>query len=173
MFGFFSKPKQTLETFDADAEAFRVLQSTPRGTALLAIASPRYGDASRGDVVAPIRVVEDKVNAIQAETSGGSRQRRVARKAFPLWLANADRSAGGVSYLHEAFLDVIGPFVSEFVQSGNAHVFCPECKGSVEKVAVERSDESSSKVHSEWTEEWRCESGHLLFRHLHEMRFTY
>lgn len=172
MFGMFKKPPAP-PPFDEDAEAFRLLQATPRATGFLVIGSPRYSEVFVGEVIAPIAVVEQKVNVLFGETFGGNKERRVARKAFPLWLKNADRTSESASYLPGPFLSAISPYVNDLVKDGRAKVFCPHCAGFAQRVEVLRSDESSSKVHSDWTEEWRCQAGHKLYREQHEMRFTY
>jgi hypothetical protein len=171
MFGLFKKPAPP--PFDEDAEAFRLLQATPRATAFVVIGSPRYSQVFKGEVIAPISVVERKVNEVFGSTFGGSKERRVARKAFPLWLANADRASKALSYLPSPFVSTIDAYVNEFVVGGDAQVFCPHCRAPAEQVEILKSDESSSKVHKEWTEEWRCQAGHSLYREQHEMRFTY
>jgi hypothetical protein len=173
MFGFLKAKQPPPPPFNAESAAFKLLNALPRCTALVMVAGPRYAPHFHGDVVIAVEALEEHVSMLAAHSGGGSQDHRVARLAFPMWLKNSVPDDQRISPLPATFASWIGPYVNQYVTGGQARVYCPECRSFAQEVRVLKTNESSSRVHKDWTEEWRCQKGHSLYLEDHEVHFTY
>ena len=96
---------------------------------------------------------------------------QTARIAFPHWLRAANFSDLSLSYIAHPFFAVLHPYVSRFVKEGLAEVFCLKCRGSASDISIVRLNEREAGHWSWWTDEWRCATGHILYRKDNELRY--
>lgn len=99
---------------------------------------------------------------------------KVRRRAMPLWLEQARTGDGQVTYLpRRAFCDVRGS-IADWVEAGQAHVWCYHCECWVDEVVMSKTDESHlGRLGSSWTDLWSCHQGHKIHEARQEIRRIY
>jgi len=99
----------------------------------------------------------------------------VVRQSLPIWLRQAGRSNGEkATELPIGAFKIIDRRMVEWVKSGAARVWCYSCKQSVTDVSMSKEDKNRvDKSYTSWTDIWRCDAGHTLYKAKSEMRITY
>lgn len=174
MVGFFRKllggePRNP--AFDCEAQAAQMLSALPPCTQYVVVASDKYSDKYNCEVTVNAADIAPFVQTIAKSTSGGSRESQVARAAMPRWLSKASPNDGKTSYLPASFAEVTDAFVLNFITDGIAGIYCNECRKSIVDIQSATSNRKVTGPWSQWTDEWRCQAGHLLYQEDHEVHF--
>jgi len=98
--------------------------------------------------------------------------RKVRRRALPLWLEHARIQDGEVVELpRNAFRDIQGA-IADWVEAGQAHVWCYHCESWVDDLAITKEDEiDMGPLGRSWTDLWCCGNGHKLHESRQEIRW--
>ena len=158
--------------FDIEKAVGQMLLKMPRCSAALVVAGPGYSDVNyNGDVIVDaaglLPWAEHHADALWSSNN----YEQAARKALPVWLRGADLSNMQPTLLSQPFIDVLRPYVLDFFNKGIAAVHCRECQRSYREVRMNKFNEKKTGSWSYWTDEWRCEHGHLLYHEDHELHF--
>lgn len=173
MFGFIKKLAEPKEAPPVEIEqlAEQLLQTLPRCTARLVVASPNYGDKRyRADVVADAASLMPWAEHHAQTVLHSVDEMQAACEAFPLWLCGANLSDPAPSYVAAPFAALLRPYAKDFVSRSMAQVLCRECRQFVSAISFNTFNERNGDGWSWWIAEWRCASGHLLYREDHGIR---
>lgn len=136
----------------------------------LLVASPRYSGNYRCEVVVRSRHALLQAEKLRDSTFGGAPEEEIMRHALPIWLERAQNDAKAPSTLPLPFFNLLDPWVGNFIERGEASVFCLDCKQTVSVVHMGMRNERSVGNRGEWTSSWRCPSGHNLYSQDHDVR---
>ena len=165
----FSNKPAPIPPFDLNRAIAACIHDLPPCAPRVVIASPKYSGNYRAEVIVDSKHLAEFVEHLNSATSGGNIESQVNRTAFPIWLKKANASGTNTSYIPLKFVAVIRDYVLNFVSEGTASVFCPDCQTVVERIDRKTRNDERTGPWSEWTEGWRCPSGHLLYTEDHEI----
>jgi hypothetical protein len=175
MAGIFKKFFHRDPPFDEKAEAKRLLQTLPVCSSHVVIASPKYSEYYRCEVVMPARALVSFADRTRESTFGGSYASRTAREALPEWLLAASPMDARTSYMPVEFAEVVRSYVLDFIHDGTASVYCQDCKSFIEKIIETQSNPKAYgpriEPTSEYTASWECPAGHRLYQEHLQFRF--
>ena len=166
---FFSIKPAPPPAFDLKLAIAECIHDLPPCAPSVVIASPKYSGNYRAEVIVDSKHLADFIEHLNSATSGGNIESQVNRAAFPIWLRKANNSGKNNSYIPLKFVKIIHDHVLNFVTDGTASVFCPDCQTVVKKIVRENRNDKRTSPWSEWTEGWRCPSGHVLYTEDHEI----
>jgi len=156
--------------FDCEGEAVQLLATLPPCAQYVVVASDKYSGAYKCEVTVAAAYLAPFMSDRTQWSSGGTRESQVARAALPRWLQNASTTDEKTSYLPPSFVKEIDDWVLNFIRDGIADVYCKECQKSIKNIESATRNQKATGPWREWTAEWRCQSGHLLYTEDHEMR---
>jgi len=169
----FSKPYREQQRMDREVQVF--LETLPPCHQFVLVASPELGEGeySCGVVLSAHELLAWYRKEAEMTTIY-SWDAKVRRRAMPLWLGQARANDGQVTDLpRSAFRDVRG-FIADWVEAGQAHVWCYHCESWVDEVIMSKTDESHlGRLGSSWTELWYCTEGHKMHESRQEIRWIY
>lgn len=156
--------------FDAEAERENLLLSLPRCTKHVVIVSPLYGE-KHYDCEIIISAEDLFVWAeCHAQSVRSSRNKeQIAREVLPVWLSRADLNNDAPSCVSGEMYNVLRPYVLDFIDKGQAVIYCPSCQSFLTEVQMEKRNDSRAAGWSYWTDVWICSCGHQLCHEEHEM----
>lgn len=174
MLGYVKKlivPKEAPPPIEIEQLTEQLLRTLPQCTARVVIASPHYGDKRyRADVVADaaslVAWAEHQAQTVLRPVN----EMQAAREAFPVWLRRANLSNRAPTYVAAPFVALLRPYAKDFISTSIAEVLCSECRRWVPDVSFNTFNEKNGDGWSWWIAEWRCASGHLLYREDHGVR---
>ncbi len=150
------------------AEEFLV--SIPPASDFVLVASPKYSGKYRCEVVVRSRYALAQAQELRASTFGGEAEEMLMRHALPMWLERARPDVQSPSAMPRAFQALLDPWVGDFIERGEASVFCLACKKTIDSVQEGMRNERSAGNRGEWTSSWRCPTGHDLYAEDHDVR---
>lgn len=161
--------------FDTEKAVGKYLLEMPRCTARVVVASPRYDDKHYyGEIIVDAEGLLPWSEHHATAAWSSRRDEQAARQALPIWLRGADRSDRTPTYPPEPFIAVLEPYTLDFIQKGIAEIICLECGGIPCDVTRNKSNErSAGRSWHWWTDDWRCEQGHLIYHEDHEMHLYF
>ena len=167
----FSKPYREQQRMNQDVQAY--LKTLPICHQFILVAAPEFGEGeySCGVILSAHNLLAWYRREAE-ETTIYSWNAKVRRRALPLWLEEADINDEEVVDLpRSAFHDIRG-FIDDWVEAGQAHVWCYHCKSWVNEVAMSKMDEIHiGNLSSSWTDVWFCNHGHKLHEARHQTRW--
>jgi hypothetical protein len=139
-------------------------------TAKVVVASPNYGDQHyRCEVIADAARLTPWAEHHAEAVWSLDNDEQAARKALPFWLRGANVDVAP-SYIPPLFVAVLRPYALDLINEGIAQVLCQECRRIVRDIAMKKLNESyAGSLWAQWTDEWHCPSGHLLYREDHDI----
>ncbi len=169
----FSKTYRDQQRMDKEVQAF--LETLAPCHQFLLVASPELAKGtyscgvvlSAHELLAWYRKEADKTTVYSWDA-------KVRNRAMPLWLEQARINDGKVTDLpRSVFCDVRGS-IADWVEAGQAHVWCYHCESWVDDVAISKTDESHlGRLSSSWTDVWFCALGHRMHEERQEVRWIY
>lgn len=159
--------------FNVDEAVGRYLLDLPRCPAEVVVCSPKYDPKHYwGEVIADAKALlpwaEHHASAVMSLYG----PHQAARFALPIWLRGTE-PGGDPAYLPEPFVSVVSPYRHDFIEKGIARVTCSRCSRTVTRVGMQKLDKVMIGATTRYTEEWRCDEGHLIYRENHEIRFFF
>ena len=157
--------------FDIEKCVGKYLLEMPRCPVSVAVAGARYGNKHysgeiRVNALGLLPWAEHHATAVCSLPG----EIQAARLALPLWLRGADPKDSSTAYPLSPFISVLEPYTEDFIEMGIAEVTCFECGGAVCDVTRNMLNErSAGEAWRWWTDDWRCERGHLIYREDHQL----
>lgn len=134
------------------------------------VASPRYSGKYRCEVVVRSRNALAQAEKSRDSTFGGDPAQVLMRHALPIWLERTKQEEKSPSIMPLPFQALLDPWIGNFIERGEASVFCLDCNQTVNSIRTGMRNEHSAGNRGEWTSSWRCPSGHNLYAEDHEVR---
>lgn len=161
--------------FDYEKAVGKYLLEMPRCTARVVVASPRYDNTHYfGEIIVDAEGMLPWAEHHATAVWSSCHNEHAARLALPIWLRGADKADRTPTYPPEPFIAVMGPYTLDFIQKGIAEAICLECGGIPCDLSRARSNErNAGRSWCWWTDDWRCEHGHLIYHEDHEMHFYF
>ncbi|MBV5342035.1 MAG: hypothetical protein J0665_21155 [Deltaproteobacteria bacterium] len=158
--------------FDMEKAVGNYLLNLPKCTSKVVVTSPKYGDKCyQCEVLVDVNGLLPWAKHHAQAVWSGDKVEQAARIAIPLWLQDSNCNNPEPSYVPPYFVAVLRPYTLDFVNKGIAEIVCPDCNRIVDNVQMKKLNEKRSGGWSNWTDEWHCPAGHLLYREDHELHF--
>lgn len=142
-------------------------------SSLILLSGPAYGDKTFfGSFLLNSVAVREWVSDHSKSVWSSSNLEQQARLYLPTWLEKVSYEQDRyVTLLDMPMRHVLVPYTYDFYLKGWLSVYCHQCSKHYDTLIDNDHNHQKIGRTSQWTEEWLCPSGHVLYHKEQELRW--
>lgn len=126
--------------------------------------SPFYRDESfKGSLLVDLSKMHEWAKHHAENTWTNQTAVQTAKEYFVKWIKEVDVETDAITLLDKEQQGFLKAYALDFVKKDWHQIYCPHCKILGKKIDVQKFNSKSVDKEISWSDEWRCEQGHILY----------
>lgn len=123
-----------------------------------------YGDETFiGSLLIDLSKMHDWIKHHAENTWTNQTAEQNAKEYFVDWIKDIDLETDAITLLDKEQQSFLKSYALDFVNKDWHQIYCPQCKLLSKKFDMQKFDNQQFGKKISWSDEWRCEQGHILY----------
>jgi hypothetical protein len=135
-----------------------------RPTKWALLRGPYYKDKTfTGSLLIDLSKMHQWVNHHAENTWTNQTAEQNAKEYFVKWIEDVDLETDAITLLDKEQQSFLKSYALDFLKKDWHQIYCPNCNVLGKKIKTQKFDNESVGKKISWSDEWRCEQGHILY----------